>query len=51
VRPITTPSSTSQSSCVESAGTITLSFAPTMHVGDLKNTTGASGIGAPVSFA
>ena len=51
LRPITMPSSTSQSSCVESFGIITLSFGPTMHVGDLKNTIGFSGIGEPVSFA
>src|SRR6186713_2364922 len=48
---MTTPSSTSQSSCVDSSGCMMLSFAPTMHVGDLKNTTGYSGIGEPVSFA
>src|SRR5215831_10254569 len=48
---MTRPSSTSQSRCVESFGIITLSYAPTMHVVDLKNTIGYSGIGEFVSFA
>jgi hypothetical protein len=51
LRPMTMPSSTSQSVAFESLGIMMLSFGPTMHVSALKNRIGCSGIGEFVSFA
>jgi hypothetical protein len=49
--PITTPSSTSQSSLVEPRGMRTSSYVPTSVLGDFVKSIGSSGTGAPVSAA
>jgi hypothetical protein len=49
--PITTPSSTSQSSLVEFLGWITSSLGPLMQVVAFMKTIGSEGIGSPASLA
>lgn len=49
--PMTTPSSTSQSSLVEPNGNMTSSFAPTMQEVAFENTTGSVGMGMFASCA